>query len=285
MEAYCNAVYRLEDRFDSLELNHVPRKHNEDADELAKIMSGRTTVPPNIFARDIAKPSVNFKDSEEPSPSTAEPSNGNPSEDEAEPMETETEISSADEGEAMQIDEAPLSQDWRDQYLDWINRGVLPSDRAETRRIARRAKSFTVIDRELYKRSPSGVLRRCIPIPEGRELLRDIHARVCGHHAAPRTLVGNAFRQGFYWPTAVADATEIVRTCEGKKFLRFCDDFHIRVDWSAVAHPQTNGQVERTNGMILQSLKPRIFNKLDMFGRTWLTELPSVIWSLRTTPS
>ena len=23
----------------------------------------------------------------------------------------------------------------------------------------------------------------------------------------------------------------------GKKFLRFCDDFYIRVDWSAVAHP------------------------------------------------
>jgi len=71
----------------------------------------------------------------------------------------------------------------------------------------------------------------------------------------------------------------------GKKFLAFCDSFHIRVDWSAVAHPQTNGQVERANGMILQGLKPRIFNKLNKFGRKWLTELPSVIWSLRTTPS
>jgi len=159
MEAYCNAVRRLKDRFDGLELYHVPHKHNEDADELAKIASGRTTVPPNIFARDIAKPSVNFKDPQEPGPSTAEPSDGNPSADEAEPMETETEISSADKGEAMHIDEAPLSQDWCDQYLDWINRGVLPSDRAETRCIARRAKSFTVIDRELYKCSPSGVLQ------------------------------------------------------------------------------------------------------------------------------
>ena len=46
-----------------------------------------------------------------------------------------------------------------------------------------------------------------------------------------------------------------------------------------------NGQVERANGMILQGLKPRIFNKLNKFGRRWLTELPSIIWSLRTTPS
>ena len=65
----------------------------------------------------------------------------------------------------------------------------------------------------------------------------------------------------------------------------FCDNFHIRVDWSVVAHPQINGQVERTNGMILQGLKPRIFNKLNKFGRRWLTELPSVVWSLRITPS
>ena len=46
-----------------------------------------------------------------------------------------------------------------------------------------------------------------------------------------------------------------------------------------------NGQVERANGMILQGLKPRIFNKLNKFGQRWLTELPSVIWSLRMTPS
>ena len=56
-----------------------------------------------------------------------------------------------------------------------------------------------------------------------------------------------------------------------KKFLAFCDSYHIRMDWSAVAHPQTNGQVERPNGMILQGLKPRIFNKLNKFGRRWLT--------------
>ena len=37
--------------------------------------------------------------------------------------------------------------------------------------------------------------------------------------------------------------------------------------------------------MILQGLKPRIFNKLNKFNRRWLAEPPSVIWSLRTTPS
>jgi hypothetical protein len=45
MEAYCKAVQRLEDRFDGLELNHIARKYNEAVDELAKITSGRATVP------------------------------------------------------------------------------------------------------------------------------------------------------------------------------------------------------------------------------------------------
>jgi transposase InsO family protein len=71
----------------------------------------------------------------------------------------------------------------------------------------------------------------------------------------------------------------------GRKFLEFYDKFHIRVDWAAVAHPQTNGQVERANGLILQGLKPRIFNRLKKSSRKWLQELPIVVWSLRTTSS
>jgi transposase InsO family protein len=71
----------------------------------------------------------------------------------------------------------------------------------------------------------------------------------------------------------------------GRKFLEFCDKYHIYVDWAAVAHPQTNGQVERANSMILQGLKPKIFERLNKSSWKWLQELPSVIWSLRTTLS
>ena len=52
----------------------------------------------------------------------------------------------------------------------------------------------------------------------------------------------------------------------GKKFLRFCDEYHIHVDWAAMGHPHMNGQVEHANGMVLQGLKPRIFNRLNKFG-------------------
>jgi hypothetical protein len=118
----------------------------------------------------------------------------------------------------MDVEPTPSRADGRNKYIAWMDRGELPSDRSEARRIARMAKSFALVDGELYKRAASGILQRCVPIPKGRKLLQDIHAGICGYHAAPRTLVGNVFRQGFYWPTAVADASEIVRTCEGCQF-------------------------------------------------------------------
>ena len=74
-------------------------------------------------------------------------------------MDTDFGTTSADEAEAMEVDEAPASRDWHVQYLDWMIRGVLPSDRDQARCLARRAKSFVLIDNELHKRSPSGVLQ------------------------------------------------------------------------------------------------------------------------------
>ena len=37
--------------------------------------------------------------------------------------------------------------------------------------------------------------------------------------------------------------------------------------------------------MLLQGLKPRIFNRLNKFGARWVDELPAMLWSLRTTPN
>ena len=120
---------------------------------------GEPPSPPNIFARDIVKPSAEFKDPTEPGLSSTGSPGGNPPVDGVEPMDIDFETASADEAEAMEVDEAPTSRDWCVQYLDWIIRGVLPSNRAQARLLARRAKSFVVIDDVLYKRNPSGVMQ------------------------------------------------------------------------------------------------------------------------------
>jgi ribonuclease HI len=87
MEAYCDEVRRLEDKFYELELNHIARRYNETVDELAKIASGRTTVPLDVLSRDIHQPSVKIDNTPEPEEASAQP-----------------EVPSAAEGEAMRVE-------------------------------------------------------------------------------------------------------------------------------------------------------------------------------------
>jgi hypothetical protein len=54
---------------------------------------------------------------------------------------------------------------------------------------------------------------KCVSTEEGKEILQEIHEGVCGNHAAFRTLVGKAFRSGFYRPIALVDAEALVRRC------------------------------------------------------------------------
>jgi ribonuclease HI len=174
MEAYCDEVWRLEDKFYGLELNHIARRYNETVDELAKIASGRTTVPPDVFSRDLHQPSVKTDDTPEPKEASAQP-----------------EAPSAAEGEALRVKEerngVTPNRNWQTPYLQYLHQGELPLDRAEARRLARRAKSFVLLgdEKDLYHRNPSGILQRCISITEGQKLLQEIHSGACGHHTAP----------------------------------------------------------------------------------------------------
>jgi transposase InsO family protein len=54
---------------------------------------------------------------------------------------------------------------------------------------------------------------------------------------------------------------------KGAKFLRCCVDFGIHHQPSSAAHPQINGQVERTNGLLLQGIKTRMFQGLEAKGK------------------
>ena len=52
MAAYCREVRQLEDKFEGLELNHIPRRLNEAADTLVKTVSGREPVSMGVFTSD-----------------------------------------------------------------------------------------------------------------------------------------------------------------------------------------------------------------------------------------
>jgi transposase InsO family protein len=70
-----------------------------------------------------------------------------------------------------------------------------------------------------------------------------------------------------------------------REFKDFCADLVIKINHVSVSHMQRNGQVERSYGMILQGLKPKIFDRLKPYAGKWVKKLPSVLWAWCTTPS
>ncbi|XP_034569853.1 uncharacterized protein [Setaria viridis] len=176
MVAYYNEVRKLEDKFDSLELNHVARRFKEVADELAKAASGRKPVPDDVFISDQYKLSIRNKEPGEAGNAPPIPDSGaDPGEVGNTPPVLDSEADPSDP-EVMEIDTNPAEgldppPNWRAPYLDYLLHELLPTDKIEAQRIARHAKSFIIIDQELYKRSHTGIVQRCILIEQGKALL------------------------------------------------------------------------------------------------------------------
>ena len=107
---------------------------------------------------------------------------------------------------------------WISEIRDYLKDNILPDDDVSAERIVRLAKRYAVVEGDLYRRGANGVLMRCISQGEGRELLAEIHGGECGSHFSSRMPVGKAFWHGFYWPTTLQDAAELVRSCKACQF-------------------------------------------------------------------
>jgi hypothetical protein len=113
-----------------------------------------------------------------------------------------------------------IDVDWRQPFIDYLSEQKVPSDKNSAEQLIRRAKSYVLVGDKLYKRGASSrVLMKCVPRQEGKDILEEIHKGVCGNHVSSRTLVSKAFRRAFYWPTALGDAEELVRRCQGCQYF------------------------------------------------------------------
>jgi transposase InsO family protein len=109
---------------------------------------------------------------------------------------------------------------WRQPFIDYLSEQKVPSDKNSAEQLIRHAKSYVLVGDKLYKRgASSGVLMKCVPRQEGKDILEEIRKGVCGNHASSRTLVSKAFRRAFYWPSALGDDEELVRRCQGCQYF------------------------------------------------------------------
>jgi hypothetical protein len=70
-----------------------------------------------------------------------------------------------------------------------------------------------------------------------------------------------------------------------KEFKIYCESMGIKLKFAYVAHPKTNGQIKKANSLICNGIKKRLLAPLEEANHAWVDELPSVLWSLRTTPN
>jgi hypothetical protein len=165
---------------------------------LSKLDSRQALVPAGVFIQDLRKPSIKLLDHDNPEPPPNDQSSAPPRD----------------------VLMSEKEDDWRKPFIDFILGQLVPDDKAERERITRRSANYVMIGSDLYRKVASTcILMKCILRSEGLQLLADIHSDECGCHAASTNLVGKAYRSGFYWPTAVTDAKDLVKRCKGCQFF------------------------------------------------------------------
>uniref|UniRef100_A0A2N9GAT2 RNA-directed DNA polymerase n=1 Tax=Fagus sylvatica TaxID=28930 RepID=A0A2N9GAT2_FAGSY len=246
MSAYLTVARTLLAEFDSTHVAQIGREHNSHADILAKLaMALELDIQRTVCIETLDQPSF--------------------------------------QNQEVSVCSISSQPSWMDPILSYLKDNKLPEDKKEARMIKHKAPRYWV--------SKEGLLYS---------------------HTGRRSLVHRAISQGYWWPYMQADALKYVRECdkcqrapssgsrkqeildcrnrlfykidngtqfESRLFKGFCSELGIRNFFSSPGYPQSNGQAEVSNKVILNGIK----RKLEAAEGKWVKELPSILWTYRTT--
>ncbi|XP_042423234.1 uncharacterized protein LOC122010827 [Zingiber officinale] len=109
--------------------------------------------------------------------------------------------------------------DWQAPMISYLRQGTLPPDPEESRLVRKQAHAYVMIGDQLYKRSFSRPLLKCMGMEEAYQALQEIHMGCCGSHVGGRTLSRKVLLVGYFWPTLQRDAHKL------KRFLLVAVDY------------------------------------------------------------
>ena len=176
MILYLQKVQDLLKTFVLVQVKHVPRARNSRADALAKLATA-SQEDLNSFTpiEYLAEPSIDLCN--------------------------------------VQVAQIKSDLNWMNHIWDYIIDGRLPDDPKEAAKIRTRSARFTNHKGSLYKRGFFTPILKCIAGKDTEYVLREVHEDICGNHIGARALEGKVLRQGYYWPTILKDATNLVKKC------------------------------------------------------------------------
>jgi ribonuclease HI len=159
LERYLDTVRRLEASFEGFSVKNIPRGENEHADLLAKSAAHGLPQPSEVFFETIKAPSVELME------------------------------------RAVLTISPVYSEDWRTKIISFLQGNCLLDDEAYNKRMEARTRPYVIIEGELNKHGVCSALLKCLSRTEGIELMKEVHAGLCGSHIGSRPLLGKVFRQ------------------------------------------------------------------------------------------
>ena len=176
MILYLRKVRDLLKKFILVQVRHVPRAENSRADALAKLATAlQEDLSKSTPVEYLAEPSIDLCD--------------------------------------VEVAQVRSEPSWMDPIWDYIIDGRLPDDPKEAAKVRTRSARFTNHKGSLYKRGFFTPILKCIAGKDTEYVLREVHEGICGNHIGARALVGKVLRQGYYWPTILKGATDLVKKC------------------------------------------------------------------------
>ncbi|XP_020963402.1 uncharacterized protein LOC110265013 [Arachis ipaensis] len=262
LQKYLERVKELSKQFEEVMVQHVPRERNTRADLLSKLASTKPGTGNRSLIQGI----------------TREP--------------------------AVALHLTEISPSWMDSITDFLQNSKLPGSEKEAKMLRREAAKYTVIQGQLFKKGLSQPLLKCLhpdqtdywgvdllgPFPVGPGQVKYLIVAVDYYtkwiEAEPLATISSSNCKKFMWRQVITrfGIAEVVISDNGtqftdKKFVEFLAGLGIKQKFSSIEHPQTNGQVESANKIILLGLKKRLDNKKG----AWADELASVLLSYRKT--
>ncbi|XP_068476551.1 uncharacterized protein [Phaseolus vulgaris] len=254
MATYLGYVQLLKGSFVVFELVHVLREQNARADLLAKLAvrvstaRGRVRSHKSVTQETLRTPSVS-----------------------AYPVV---------EGEPMQICIVEEGDTWMTPYRRYLADGILSLESAEAKKIKRNSSKYTLVDGDLFRHGFTHPILMKYLVVAIEYFTKWIEAELVAQMIAHKI-------QHFVWKNIVCcfGVPRRLVSDNGTQFAsqqlgKLCAEVGIKQVFTSVEDPQTNGQVESANRVLLRGLKRR----LEKAKGTWAEEVPRIVWAYHTTP-
>ena len=161
MQEYLTIARALATKFQYFQICHVPREDNMAADALARFASS-SEAPPKLTL-----------------------------------INHQVEPSKLDVG-ATNVNRASTESNWMTPIRAYIQKGTLPDNPLEARKLRMRASKFTILQDILYKKGYSLPLLWCLSPEEANYAFWEIHEGICGNHSRGCSLANKALRQVYF---------------------------------------------------------------------------------------